>query len=229
MLKIQNTAYYKPSGVKILIYGKPGTGKTPLCLTADNVFLLSSDPGLLTIRGHNIPYFATMTRKDIIDAHEWVMKSTEARRYSTIVNDSISEQSEIVLTHHSERNKDIRKAYQEYMKDIYKVVRESVTLSNKNFCFIAKRTQKEVLPDIIRIGQKERYIYVPAMPSEKSQDWLLHKFDIILAARQTPDRLYNYLQAKGVDNYYLRDRSGTLNAIEEPHLQKIIDKINGRV
>jgi len=45
--------------VKILIYGEPGIGKTTLVATCPNLFLISCDNRLLTLRNHNL--------KDIIN------------------------------------------------------------------------------------------------------------------------------------------------------------------
>ena len=69
-------------GVKALVYGKAGSGKTRLCATVPSPLILSCESGLLSLRSHNIPVIEIDTEKDLLEAHEWITKSDKANTFS---------------------------------------------------------------------------------------------------------------------------------------------------
>ena len=85
-------------GVKMLNYGPPGSGKTPLLNTAPRPVLLAVEPGLLSMRGSNIPTYFASTPKHYDDFFAWLLGSNEARNFDTVGIDSISEMAERIAT-----------------------------------------------------------------------------------------------------------------------------------
>ena len=51
-------------GVKVLVYGKAGSGKTRRCATAQKPLIISEEAGLLSLREYDIPVIEI---KSIID------------------------------------------------------------------------------------------------------------------------------------------------------------------
>ena len=63
-LRILSTeGYGRDAGVKVLVYGAPGAGKTRLCATAPKPFILSAESGLLSLRKEKLPYQVLSTEK----------------------------------------------------------------------------------------------------------------------------------------------------------------------
>jgi hypothetical protein len=99
-------------GVKTLVYGGPGTGKTPIILTAPNPVMCASEPGLLSVRHSSLPVWVADTGARIIEFVTWLRDSAEPRKYfQTVGMDSGSQMAEIFLTEAQKNNKDGRRAF----------------------------------------------------------------------------------------------------------------------
>ncbi|MCP5883106.1 ATP-binding protein, partial [Klebsiella pneumoniae] len=59
-------------GVKSVVFGGPGAGKTPLMQTAPRPVLLVTEPGMLSMRGSNIPCWEAPTPARINEFFEWL-------------------------------------------------------------------------------------------------------------------------------------------------------------
>lgn len=164
--------------------------------------------------------------KDLEEAYQWLMMSTEAKGFDTICLDSISEIAEHCLSEEKVRNKDPRKAYGE-MQDLVAVqIRLFRDLKQKNVYFTAKAELKEN-PD----GAK---MYGASMPGQKAGQGLPYFFDefFYLGMGETPDLAkpgemirYRFLQTQPDNQYEAKDRSGALAQIEKPDLTYVFDKI----
>jgi len=100
-------------GVKCLVYGKAGVGKTTLCATAPTPIIFSAEAGLLSLGAHDIPVALIKTIDDLEDAYRWATESHEASQFETVCLDSISEIAEVVLSNAKKTCKDPRQAYGE--------------------------------------------------------------------------------------------------------------------
>lgn len=89
--------YASRNGAKALVYGAPGTGKTPITNTAPRPVLLCVEPGMLSMRGSNVPTFVAPTPKLIDEFFDWLLKSTEVKNFDTICVDSLSEMASVYL------------------------------------------------------------------------------------------------------------------------------------
>ena len=96
-------------GVKALVYGGPGMGKTPIIKTAPRPVLCVVEPGMLSMRdATNIPAWDAYTPERIDEFFKWLFTSNEAKNFDTVGIDSISQLAEIILTQELNRNKDGR-------------------------------------------------------------------------------------------------------------------------
>lgn len=210
-------------GVKILVYGLAGRGKTTLCATCPNPLILSAESGLLSLADFNLPYLEINTIQDLRDIYNWLRSSQEPRKqFQTICLDSISDIAETVLADKKAKVKDGRMAYGEMIDDMHKVIKQFRDLSGYNIYMSAKqeRMKNEVTGVIMN---------VPMMPGAKLGQALPYFPDEVfqLDIEGTGPQSYRFLRTQPDFMNDAKDRSGKLNPVEEPHLGKIINKITG--
>jgi hypothetical protein len=208
-------------GVKILCYGKAGTGKTTLCATAPNPVIISAEAGLLSLRGHEIPVIEVRSIDDLMEAYQWATESEEATHFETVCLDSLSEIAEVVLLHAKKTTKDPRQAYGELIEKMGNTVRAFRDLSGKHVYMSAKQ-------ESIKDETAGTTLYGPSMPGAKLGGQLPYLFDEVfrLNIGRTPDGTeYRYLQTRPDFQSDAKDRSGALDAMEQPNLAHIINKI----
>lgn len=220
-INLKSTADLSENGVKALVYGSAGAGKTTLSATMPNPVILSAEGGLLSIKDANLPFLEIATMADLWEAYEW-LSTGAGKEFDSVVLDSISEIAEVVLNSEKKNNKDPRAAYgamQEQMADIIRAFRD---LPNRNVLMTAKveKTADEM----------GRILYAPSMPGNKTGQSLPYFFDLVLALRVEKDAEGATQRALMCDSdglWLAKDRSGKLDAWEPADLGAIIDKIGG--
>ena len=174
-INLKSTGSLAANGVKLLVYGQAGAGKTTLVKTLPNVVVLSAEGGLLSIQDADLPYIEIASMDDLREAYSWLTSSEEATGFQSVALDSISEIAEVCLNTEKKANKDPRAAYgamQEQMADIIRAFRD---LPGKHVYMSAKleKTQDEM----------GRVLYSPSMPGNKTGQALPCFFDEVLALR----------------------------------------------
>jgi len=219
---IKNTIDFEVNeGVKLLIYGDAGAGKTRLCATTSGTpLILSAESGLLSIRNNNIDYIEIDTIESLQQAYLFIVKSADADKYDWICIDSLSEIAEVCLSDELKINKDGRKAYGELSKKIIAMIKCFRNLKAKNVYMAAKMTQ-----------DKDEYsgnmLFGPMMPGNKLGLAIPYLFDEVfyLQRTSTDDKVVSKLLTSQTGNFRAKDRSGALNLIEEANLSHIKNKI----
>jgi phage nucleotide-binding protein len=222
-INLKSTGNLSANGVKLLVYGQAGAGKTSLIPTLPNPIVLSAEGGLLSIQDAELPYIEITTMAELQEAYKWLLESPEAAQFESVAIDSISEIAEVVLNYEKKVNKDPRAAYgsmQEQMADIIRVFRD---LPAKHVLMTAKleKTQDEM----------GRVLYAPSMPGNKTGQSLPYFFDEVLALRVERDAEGNSQRALMCDSdglWLAKDRSGKLESWEAPDLSMIIAKIGAK-
>lgn len=221
-INLRSTKGLHANGVKLLVYGNAGTGKTSLIPTLPNPVVLSAEGGLLSIADADISYVEVSSYDTLMEAYKWVTGSDEAKHFESIALDSISEIAEVVLNHEKKIAKDPRQAYgamQEQMSDIIRAFRD---IPNKHVYFTAKCEKAT--------DETGRILYAPSMPGNKTGQQLPYFFDEVLALRVEKDAEGNAQRALMCDSdgiWQAKDRSGKLDTWEAPDLGAIIAKIGG--
>lgn len=212
------------NGVKVLVYGGAGMGKTVLVSTAPAPLLISAEGGELSLRGFQIPMVKVKTVEDIQQIYHWLTTDPNSQQFQTVCIDSLSEIAEVVLNNAKRQVKDPRQAYGELMEKMESVIRLFRDLPGRNVYMSAKmEPSKDELTGIVRYG--------PSMPGSKLGAKLPYFFDEVfrLGVNKTPQgEQYRFLQTQPDLQYEAKDRSGALDAMEPPNLTHIFQKIAGR-
>lgn len=221
-INLRSTKGLHANGVKMMVYGNAGAGKTSLIPTLPNPIVLSAEGGLLSIADADVPFIEVSSFDTMMEAYRFLTESDEAKSFQSIALDSISEIAEVVLNHEKKVAKDPRQAYgamQEQMADIIRAFRD---ISGKHVYFTAKCEKAT--------DETGRILYSPSMPGNKTGQQLPYFFDEVLALRVEKDSEGNAQRALMCDSdgiWLAKDRSGKLDTWEAPDLGAIIAKIGG--
>lgn len=215
------------SGVKMLVYGRSGVGKTMLCATAPSPIILSAEKGLLSLSkanqlrvfgvAINIPVILIENIDDLMEAYEQL--TSFENDFETICIDSITDIAEQILSHAKATMKDPRQAYGEMQERIMITLKSFRDIPDKHVLFIAQQEEAK---------SNENTLFRPALPGAKLSPKVPYITDEVfhLDVGKTPEGVeYHYLQTKPDLQFDAKDRSGALDLIEEPNLTNIINKI----
>jgi len=223
------------SGIKVLVYGGSGVGKTVLTATLPTPVLISAESGTLSLREANLrrifgedpsiclnmPIITVQTVDDLRDAHMWCLQSAEARQFQSVGLDSISEIGEVVLNNAKRQVKDPRQAYGELIEKMETLIRAFRDIPGKNILISAKmEPNKDELSGIVKYG--------PSMPGAKLGPKLPYFFDEVFRigiGKDQQGKDFRFLQTQPDLQYEAKDRSGALSLMEPPHLGYLFHKI----
>lgn len=212
----------RTNGIKVLVYGAAGAGKTRLCAsTGGSPVIISAESGLLSLRDVDIPVIEVQSIADVHDAYKFLAESAEGQRFTWVCLDSISEIAEVVLNYEKKATKDPRQAYgalSEQMTDLLRAFRD---LPGRNVYMSAKLER-------IKDDHTGAVMFGPSMPGQRLAQSIPYLFDEVFALRVEKDPDGNpqrWLQTQPDFSYQAKDRSGALDAFELPNLAAIAAKI----
>lgn len=213
-MKIISTNTVHMDGVKILMYGASGSGKTTMIKTAPNPFIISSESGLLALSDQDIPAVEVSNEKDLEEVYQYVLKS----EYDTVCLDSISDIAETILTVLKTKHSDGRAAYGALADIVSKYIRLFRDIKGKNVYFSAKEGRTDIGGSLI---------YGPAMPGQTLTTNLPYFFDEVL--RLECDKKDNrVVHTRSSFTQICKDRSGKLDKTVEANISTIINTITKR-
>ncbi|MFZ9894249.1 MAG: ATP-binding protein [Burkholderiaceae bacterium] len=222
-INLKRSSALAADGVKLLVYGQAGAGKTSLIKTLPNPVVLSAEGGLLSIADADVPYIEIGSMDDLREAYVWLRDSAEAKSFKSVALDSISEVAEVVLNAEKKATKDGRAAYGEMNSTMTELIRSFRDLPGLHVYMSAKL---EKLQD-----EMGKVMYGPSMPGKSLSQRLPYFFDEVLALRVEKDAEGQSQRALMCDSdgaWLAKDRSGKLAAWEAPDLGEIISKIGGQ-
>lgn len=212
----------KLNGIKCLVYGTAGSGKTTLSsTTGGSPVIISAEAGLLSLRHFDIPVIEVSTIGDVQDAYRFVLESDEARGFDWVCLDSISEIAEVVLAAEKAATKDPRQAYGALQDQMNALIRAFRDLPGRNVLMTAKLER-------IKDEQSGSMQFGPSMPGQKLGQGIGYYFDEVFALRVEKDaegQPTRWLQTQPDHNYLAKDRSGALEQFERPELAAIAARI----
>lgn len=210
---IRSTLNVSADGVKCVIYGASGIGKTRLALTAPKPIIISAERGLLSLSQHDIPAIEVQSVEDVQGAFNLSTKGD----YQTIILDSLSEISETVLSKLKKDSKDARQAYGVMAESLGNLIRNFRDLVGKHVVFIAK--MRRVEDEDSGVVSFEPYLPGKILPFQ-----LPYLVDEVFVMRMNPKK-ERFLQTESDLKHIAKDRSGLLSANEPPDLGLIFNKI----
>jgi len=213
-------------GVKAVVYGPPGGGKTPICAnTAPRPVVVMSEPGFLSMRGSQVPTFPCFSPARFDDFMAWAKGSAEAKNYDTFVFDSMSQSAERKLAdelggsskagneqHGMRAYGKMARWAMEHLNDLY-------FMQQKHIVLICKQQAFEVNGMIY---------YRPYFPGRDMPVRVPHLFDLVtrLGDWNVPGvGETKAFRTKEQFDQMGRDRSGRLAEYEPPDFGKIVAKI----
>jgi phage nucleotide-binding protein len=219
-ISLKRTRDLSRSGVKLLVYGQAGAGKTSLIKTLPTPLVLSAEAGLLSIQDADLAYVEIKTIDDLREAYSYIV-GDGAASFESIALDSISEIAEVILNAEKKATKDPRQAYGAMQEQVSDLIRAFRDIPGKHVYMSAKLEKSQ--------DEMGRMLYAPSMPGNKTGQQLPYFFDEVLALRVERDQDGNVQRALMCDSdglWQAKDRSGKLAAWEAPDLGAIIEKIN---
>lgn len=204
-------------GMKALVFGPPGSSKTPTVNTCPRPVLLATEPGLLSMRNSDVPTWLAPNKKKIDEFFKWFEHSAEAKNFDTLAIDSVSQMCDIGLTESTSKHGLAQ--YGDMADYVYPYLERLYFLPQKHMFLIAK---EEITSD----GMRRPYFPGKYLPTQ-----IPHKYDCVLrmAKVSIPNVVGDQLafQCNGSYNVVARNRLGNLNDFEPPDFSALIKKALG--
>jgi hypothetical protein len=213
------------NGLKFLVHGPAGAGKTSLCATTgEPTVIISAESGLLSLRDFDIPVIEVKTLDQLYEAYDFVVNNPEGQAFKWICLDSISEIAEVVLNHEKKVAKDPRQAYGALAEKMTDLIRAFRDLPGRNVYFSCKQERA-------KDEQTGAMLYFPAMPGNMLKQGIGYFFDFVFALRvenSDEGKPTRWLQTSRDFNFEAKDRSGSLDMFEAPDLAAVAAKVTSR-
>ncbi len=212
-------------GLKILLYGAAGSGKTVTCATTgESTLIISAEAGLLSIKDApgDIQIAEVNTRAEVEAVLDYLeQKGTPA----WVCIDSISEIGEIVLAEEMSKTKNGIKAYGELAIITTRLIKRFRAL-HCNVVMTAKLSRA-------KDDAAGAMLYGPSMPGQRMSQEIPYYFDLVCAMRvghnpKDAEKMLREIQTNRDGQWEAKDRSGKLDIFEPQNLAELKKKILGK-
>lgn len=221
------------SGAKVLLYGPPGSGKTPSVLAAPRPIIFLTEAGALSVKNNplasKVPGLPLFSPAAIRDFFAWFKSSAEVRHFDTIVIDSFSQMAEILLKEYlggksnSGKKVDGKAAYGDMARECMEIAEAMHYRMGINIICIAKQgVFQEMGTEFTK----------PVFPGKDLNVRVPHLFDEIIHIGPHPEcgvTDKSTLQCRPSFNILARDRSDTLAPYEHADFASLFTKIKAGI
>lgn len=211
--------FAKCYGVKMLAYGPPGEGKTPLINTAPRPVVAMIEPGFASMRTSSVPTWDATTPERCDEFFKWVFGSAEVKNFDTICIDSVSQMAEMYLKWAKTKSRDGRAVYGIMAEKVMEQMDGIFAMKNKHAYLVCKQSFKD--------GGETTFMR-PYFPGQELDVRIPHLFDIVahIAKANVPgmNTPVTAIRCVGTPNIRARNRFGTLNEFEPPDLSALFNK-----
>lgn len=212
--------YARMYGCKCIVYGAPGSAKTPIINTAPRPVLLACEAGLLSMRTSNVPTFQAFTPQRIDEFFKWFFHSNESKVFDTLAIDSGSQMADTYLqaitngTSASGKKVHGLAAYGEMAKEVMDNLRPLYFMEQKHTYVICKETE---------VSNMKR----PYFPGQQLNVDVPHLYDFILhlGIKNVPSAGQTLaFQCNQNFDVLARNRTGNLADYEPPNFSALVQK-----
>lgn len=206
--------FAKMYGCKAIVYGAPGSAKTPLINTAPRPVMLACEPGMLSMRGSTVPTCQAFTPAAIDEFFKWVFNSPEAKNYDTVAIDSASQMADIYLQDFQKKIKHGLQCYGAMATAVMDHLRPLFFTPEKHTYIICKQSV-------------ENNMARPWFPGNQLNVETPHMYDFILhlGIKNVPGvGQVKAFQCNESLDFLCRNRTGNLNDYEKPHFGELVQK-----
>lgn len=218
----------RDDGVKVLVYGQAGSGKTHLVTTLDEdpgkVLIANADGGTLTIAGDAFPVAPIESFADFEALLTDVAAGSKAGKipYTWLVVDSLTEIVERCLEVQIDANPgDTWGVYRELGNVMIYWLKRIRDMPGINVYVTAEMGREKT--------ETGRMLYAPRCPGSKTAGKIPHVFDFVFPLRleNNPEtgELERWLQTQPCTRYEAKSRLSALGRYEKPDIGAIADKI----
>lgn len=215
-MELKSTKNYSQDKIKFLVYGDSGVGKTRMIATLPKPLIISTENKTLSIKDYDIPLYVPTNLAEFEEACGLALASDG----ETIVFDSLSDITDMILEDEKSKSKDARQAYLKAQEYVLKLIRYFRNI-DKHVYFIAKAHRDK--------DESNKVLYMPSLAGQKLSGLLPYYFDEVFYAFATLDEKNEILRGLITSNtgYCIaNDSSGKLDLLEQMDLGYIINKIN---
>lgn len=227
---------FENNGLKCLVHGLAGIGKTVLCATTGApTLVINCEGGTLSLKNAVRNGLITQEQMDMVRVVKVktlaqlreVYDMLFARKIPCVwvALDSITEIAEVILANAKKEDKDPRKSYGKLFDDMLQLIKDFRDLPHYNVLMTCKQIS-------VTDGLTNVTSYVPSMPGQKLTPQIPYLFDEVFAMREVnievdegKYEMRRALQTSREMQYEAKDRSGCLNLYEPPNMQHIFEKI----
>lgn len=224
-IKIQSTADLEFSGVKCVVFGGAGVGKTRLCATAPRPIIISAEEGLLSLSDVDCAFVEIKSLKDLDEAYKQLRNNPD---YDTICLDSLSEIAEVLVAELKPQFKDARQAYAALADAMIPMLKRFRDIKGKNTVFTCKKI--DVKDEESGVVTTELFLPGNVLPNQVP--YLVDELFYMDVDRTG----IPFLQTKPSRKVFSKDRSGALDQKGEfaknkesvPNLTELFKKISDK-
>lgn len=216
----------KDNGVKALVFGVAGAGKTSLAATFGDIptVVISCESGLLSIADADLPVIEIQSMADLFEAYAFLTTTEDGQAFKAIVIDSVSEIAEVLLAEEKKSSKDARAAYGNTSERMMELLRAFRDLQGRHVLFITKLEK-------VKDEMSGALMYGPSMPGQRLGQAIPYLVDEVFALRvekDTEGNITRWMQTTPDFQWQAKDRSAKLAAFEPPNMREVIRKITGK-
>jgi len=212
----------KHRGIKMMVVGPSGIGKTNLARSTGRTLILSAESGDLTLNDIEADSITVRSLSDLREAYEYT--NEHKKDYDSLIVDSITEIGEMIVAELKKdpeysSQKDSMKMWMKFSELMLSIAKSFRDIDGLNVIILA-------LPESIKNGFEEKI--VPLIPAKKVQAKLGSLYDIVTLIRINEEGQREFIFSP-IPDFDAKDRSGKLDPVmiydKELGLKPVFDKI----
>lgn len=220
-MNVTNTKDLHSHQVKVMVYGQSGIGKTTLLgtLPESETLIISAESGLLCLQDKSIDVVEAKNYEAVRAVFASLTKNEDSGKYKFICIDSLTEISDLLVKN--------LKAREEYKNPsnalkLWGEFSETIIGLIKAFRDLPRHVVFTALSDDVNDGGI--ITKKPMISGNKAQQLMPSFFDEVFYISVNEDK-QRVINTQPSHQFVAKDRSGKLDAAEQPDLMNIIRKI----